>query len=129
MLLIRTVLVSAAVLNSLAAADLMTPVFANHQAAAVIEQALGGAAPELAKGGTVLEQDGDLLQGGDIGWIRVPPPARFQETPPRCKDGVWMRWADAYLHTKDYAGATFGDCYMLASDEGASNIDPYAEGW
>ena len=42
---------SAVVLSCLAAAGLMTPVFANHQAAAVIEQALSGAPPELAKGG------------------------------------------------------------------------------
>jgi hypothetical protein len=40
-----------------------------------------------------------------------------------------MEWADAYVHLKDYAGATFGVCYMLASDEGASYIDRHAKGW
>jgi hypothetical protein len=107
----------------------MTPVFADHQAEAVIEQDLGATPPELAKGGTVLDQEADLLQEGDNGWTRLPPPAHLQETPPMCNDGVWMERADAYLRVKDYAGATFGVCYMLASDEGASYIDRYAEGW
>jgi hypothetical protein len=124
----RTVFVSGVVLGCLVAADLVTPVFANHQAAAVVEQALNGAPPELAKGGTVLDQEGDLLQEGDNGWTRMPPPAHLQETPPMCNAGVWMEWADAYLRMKDSTGATFGVCYMLASDEGASNIDPFAEG-
>jgi hypothetical protein len=122
----RTVFVFAVVLSCLAAAGLTTPAFANHQAAVVIDQALSAAPPELAKGGTVLDQEGDLLQESDEGWKRMPPPAHFQETPPRCNDGLWMEWAAAYLHTKDDAGATFGVCHMLASDEGASNIDPYA---
>ena len=119
---------SAVVVSCLAAAGLMTPVFANHQAAEVIERALSGAPPELAKGGTVLDQEGDHLQEGDNGWTRMPPPAHLQETPPMCNAGVWMEWGDTYLRMKDYTGATFGVCYMLASDEGASNIDPYAEG-
>lgn len=97
----------------------MTPVFANHQAAALIEQALSGAPPELANGGTVLEREGDLLQEGDNGSARMPLPAYLQETPPMCNEGVWMEWADVYLHMKDYAGGTFGVCYMLASGEGA----------
>jgi hypothetical protein len=123
----RTVFVSGVVLGCLVAADLVTPVFANHQAVAVIEQALNGAPPELAKGGTVLDQ-GDLLQEGDNGWTRMPPPAHLQETPPMCNAGVWMEWADAYLRMKDYTSATSGVCYMLASDEGAGNIDPFGEG-
>ena len=126
---VRTVLVFAVVLSCLAATDLVTPVFANHLATAVIEQALSGAPPELAKGGTVLDQEGGLLQEGDDGWTRMPPPAHLQETPPMCNAVVWMEWADAYLLMKDYTGATFGVCYMLASDEGAGNIDPYADGW
>ncbi len=86
----------------------MTPVFANHQAVAVIEQALSGAPPELAK----------PLQEADKGWARMPPPEHLQGNPPMCNAGVWMEWADAYLHRKDYAGETLGVCYMLAGDEG-----------
>ena len=104
----RIVFVSAVVLSCLVAAGLMTPVFAYHQAAAVIEQAPSGAPPELARGGTMLDREGDRLQEGDNGWARRPPPAHLQETPPMCNDGAWMEWADAYLHMKDYAGGTSG---------------------
>ena len=125
----RTVLASALVLSCLAGADLVTPVFANHQVAVVIERALIGAPPELAKGGTVLEQEADLFQESDNGWTRLPSPEVLQDIPPMCSDGVWRKWASAYLYIKDYAGATFGACYMLASDEEASLIDHYARGW
>ena len=118
MRLTRTMFVSAVVLSCLVAAGLMTPVFANHQAAALIEQAPSGAPPELAKSGAVLDREGDLLQEVDNGWPRIPPPAHLQETPPMCNEVVWMEWADAYLHMKDYAGGTLMVCYMLASDEG-----------
>lgn len=120
---------SAVVLSCLAAAGLMTPAFANHQAAAVIEQALSGAPPDLAEGGTVSDQQGDVLQRGDNGWTRMPPPAHLQETPPMCNARVWMEWADAYFHMKDYTRATYGVCYMMASDKGASYIDLTAKGW
>ena len=39
-----------------------------------------------------------------------------------------MEWAQAYMHKKPYAGGKHGISYMLAGDEGSSNIDPYAEG-
>lgn len=45
-----------------------------------------------------------------------------------CMDGEWMLWADAWANKKDYEASTLGISYMLAGDEGASNIDPYAEG-
>lgn len=124
----RTVFLAGVVLSCLAAADLVTPVFANHQTAAVTEQALNGGSPELARRGTVSSQEADLLPEGDNCWTRMPSPAPLQGTPPMCGSGVWKEWADAYLYMKDSAGATVGVCYMLASDEGASNIDPYAEG-
>ena len=113
----RTVFVSAVVLSCLVAAGLLTPVFANHQEAGLIEQALRSA-PELAKGATVLDREGDPLQEGGNGWVRMPPPAHLQETPPMCNEGVWMEWPVAFLHMKDYAGGTLRVCYMLASAEG-----------
>jgi hypothetical protein len=112
----------------LVAAGVVAPVFANHQTALVIERALSGASSEPARGGSVLDQEGDLLQEGDHGSTGMPPPEHFQDITPMCGDGVSMEWPDAYLHMKDYTGATFEVCYMLASDEGAGNIGPFAEG-
>jgi hypothetical protein len=107
----------------------MTLASADHHEAAVIELDAIAAPPEPAKDATVMDREGHVVKLGDNGWTRVPPPAHLQETPPMCNDGAWAEWADAYLHMKDYAGATFGVCYMLASDEGAGNIDPCAKGW
>ena len=119
---------SAVVLSCLAAAGLMTLASADHHEAAEIELAAIAAPPEPAKDATVMDREGHVLKLGDNGRAHGPIPPHFQETPPMCNDGVWMEWADAYLHMKDYAGATFGVCYMLAGDEGANNIDPYSAG-
>jgi hypothetical protein len=43
-------------------------------------------------------------------------------------DGAWMQWADAWSNKKDFTADKLGISYMLAGDEGASNIDPFAEG-
>ena len=43
-------------------------------------------------------------------------------------DNAWMEWADAWSNKKEFAADKLGISYMLAGDEGASNIDPYAEG-
>ncbi len=45
-----------------------------------------------------------------------------------CMDSEWMKWADAWQNKKPYAPESLGISYMMAGDEGASNIDPYAEG-
>jgi hypothetical protein len=69
-----------------------------------------------------------IVKEGTNGWTCMPTPPHLQGTAPMCLDAVWMEWADAYMNKKDYAGGKFGISYMLAGDEGASNIDPYAEG-
>jgi hypothetical protein len=126
--LMRTVFVSAVVLICLAAAGLMTPAFAAHHEAALIEEALSAVPPELAKGATVMDWEMNVLKKGDNGWTCFPTNPHLEGKAPMCHDAVWMGWADAYLNKKDYAGGKFGVSYMLAGDEGASNIDPYAEG-
>lgn len=125
---VRTVLVLAVVVSCLAAAGLMTPVFANHRAAAVIEQAESAEPQKLARSGIVLNQESDLGEGYN-GWMRMPAPAHLQETPPMCTDRVWMEWAETHLQMEAYAGGFFGVCYMLAGDERAGSIAAYAEGW
>lgn len=39
-----------------------------------------------------------------------------------------MAWADAWMNKKPFQAQAMGISYMLAGDEGASNIDPYAKG-
>jgi hypothetical protein len=96
--LMRTVFVSAVVVSCLAAAGLMTPVFAEHHEAAVIDEALGAAPRELAKGATVMDWEGNVLKEGDNGWTCMPtaPDVKARGgANPMCNDGVWMEWADA----------------------------------
>jgi hypothetical protein len=46
-----------------------------------------------------------------------------------CVDRQWMTWLDAYVNARDEVEITaVGIAYMLRGDNGASNIDPYAEG-
>jgi hypothetical protein len=95
---------------------------------ALVKEALKAAPPELAKGATVMDWGMKVLKQGDNGWTCFPTNPHLKGTAPMCHDAVWMEWADAYLNKKDYAGGKFGMSYMLAGDEGASNIDPFAEG-
>ena len=124
----RTVFVFAVVLGVGNTAGLMPAAFADHHEAAIIEEALSAAPPELAAGATVMDWEMKVLKQGDNGWTCMPTPPHLQGTSPMCNDATWMEWADAYLNKKDYAGGKLGVSYMLAGDEGASNIDPYAEG-
>jgi hypothetical protein len=124
----RSGLVSAVVLCCLATGGLPAPVLADHHESALIEEALSAAPPGLAEGATVMDWAGNTLKKGDNGWTCMPTAPHLEGTAPMCNDAVWMEWADAYLNKKDYAGGKFGVSYMLAGDEGASNIDPYAEG-
>jgi hypothetical protein len=45
-----------------------------------------------------------------------------------CFDEAWQAWGDAWMNKKPFTTNRLGISYMLAGDEGASNIDPYAEG-
>lgn len=123
----RSVGVAVGVLSVLGLA-MAGPLPAESHAAAKIEEALSAAPPELAAGAVVMDWDGTVLREGDNGWTCMPTPPHLTGTAPMCNDAVWMEWGDAYLNKKDYAGGKFGISYMLAGDEGASNIDPYAEG-
>lgn len=102
---------------------------AGHEEMALVKEALSAAPTKIAEGAAVMNWDGKMLKEGDNGWTCMPTPPHLKGgRAPMCNDAVWMEWADAYLNKKDYAGGKFGMSYMLAGDEGASNIDPYAEG-
>jgi hypothetical protein len=120
--------VSALVLVCLVAAGGMRPALADHHEAALLEEALSAAPPDLAKGATVTDWENNVLQEGDNGWTCMPTPPHLSGVAPMCFDAVWMEWAHAYLNKQPYAGGKFGLSYMLAGDNGSSNIDPYAEG-
>lgn len=93
-----------------------------------IADALSAAWPGMAKEVTVMDWEGNVLRQGSNGYTCFPTPQMLSGTAPMCMDGEWMEWADAWANKKDYEADALGISYMLAGDEGASNIDPYAEG-
>ncbi|MDX1405315.1 MAG: hypothetical protein R3192_12290 [Woeseiaceae bacterium] len=94
----------------------------------LMADALSAAWPGMAEDATVVDWDGNVLREGSNGYTCFPTPPLLSGTAPMCVDGEWIKWADAWANKKDYQAETLGISYMLAGDEGASNIDPYAEG-
>jgi len=94
----------------------------------LIADALSAAWPEMAESATVVDWEGNVLREGSNGYTCFPTPPMLAGTAPMCMDGVWMTWADAWANKKDFEAGALGISYMLGGDEGASNIDPYAEG-
>lgn len=95
---------------------------------ALIAEALSAAPAELAENAAVMNWEMKVVREGTNGWTCMPTPPHLTGTSPMCVDATWMEWAGHYLNKTPYAGGKFGLSYMLAGDEGASNIDPYAEG-
>ncbi len=98
------------------------------EADAPIADALAAAWPGMAEGATVVDWEGNVLREGSNAYTCLPTPPMLTGTAPMCMDAEWMEWADAWANKKEYSADTLGISYMLAGDEGASNIDPYAEG-
>ena len=105
-----------------------TQSLADDQKDAMIKDALAAAPPTLVDKVTVVDWDGNVLREGTGSYTCFPTPAQLQGSAPMCMDGPWMAWADAWSQKKDLTNEEIGISYMLAGDEGASNIDPYAEG-
>ena len=100
---------------------------ANHEQ--LLKDALSAAPPSLRDKVTVMDWNHNVLQKGTDGtYTCFPTPAQLQGTAPMCMDAAWMEWADAWMNKKPFEAKTIGISYMLAGDEGASNIDPYAKG-
>ena len=93
---------------------------------AMIEDALSAAPPTLRDSATVVDWDGNVLRQGSANYTCYPTPSQLEGTAPMCMDGPWMKWADAWNNKKALTISNLGISYMLAGDEGASNIDPYA---
>ena len=103
-------------------------VIAGEGATDLKKDALSAAWPGMVAGAQVVDWDGNTLKEGDNGYVCLPTPPMLAGTAPMCMDAEWMEWADAWQNKKDFAADRIGISYMLAGDEGASNIDPYAEG-
>jgi len=116
-------------LITLAAAFLIAPVTGSAgEEPDSVADALSAGWPGMAKDATVVDWEGNVLKEGTNGYTCLPTPPMLSGTAPMCMDGEWMKWAGAWQNKEDYAAETLGISYMLSGDEGASNIDPYAEG-
>lgn len=90
-------------------------------------QRLDGVAPaDVLNNATLLHiaENGEVhsVKEGSNGWTCMYPGGD-----PMCVDGEAAKWAQAYI-AQETPPETLGFAYMLLGDEGASNIDPYAEG-
>ena len=94
----------------------------------LLEDALSAAPPTLRDKVTVLDWENNVLQKGDNQYTCFPTPPQLPGKAPMCMDGPWMEWAKAWMNKTPFTAKTLGISYMLAGDEGASNIDPYAKG-
>lgn len=86
----------------------------------------GVAPPAVLENATLLhiidEGEAQPVREGSNGWTCMYP-----GTDPMCADAGAVKWAQAYM-SQEEPPETLGFVYMLLGDEGASNIDPYAEG-
>jgi len=115
--------------SALALAFLATPIVGLAEGERdLLADALSAAWPGMTENATVVDWEGNLLQEGSNGYTCLPTPPMLSGNAPMCMDSEWMKWADAWQNKKDYAPESLGISYMLVGDEGASNIDPYAEG-
>jgi len=90
-------------------------------------QRLEGVAPAaVLENATLLHigEDGETqtVKEGSNGWTCMYPGGD-----PMCADAEAVKWAQAYMGQENPPD-TLGFVYMLLGDEGASNVDPYAEG-
>jgi hypothetical protein len=92
------------------------------------EDALSAGWPGMAAEATVVDWEGNVLKEGTNGYTCLPTPPMLSGNAPMCMDSEWMKWAGAWQNKTHYAPESLGVSYMLAGDEGASNVDPYAEG-
>ncbi len=92
-----------------------------------LDDALSAANADMAANATVVDWEGNVLQEGEGPYTCLPTPPQFTSgRAPMCMDEAWMAWADAWMNQKDFTIDGIGIAYMLAGDEGASNIDPFA---
>ena len=94
----------------------------------VIDEALSAAPSSIAATATVVDWEGNVLRKGSGDFTCLPTAPEMSGSAPMCMDPPWMAWADAWQNKTDVSIDRVGLSYMLAGDDGGSNIDPYAEG-
>jgi hypothetical protein len=94
----------------------------------MIADALSAAPASMAASVTVTDWEGNVLKEGTGPYVCLPTPAQLSGRAPMCFDGPWQVWGDAWMNKTEFSIDGIGISYMLAGDEGASNIDPFAEG-
>lgn len=112
----------------LVCAGFTTSVYADATTDDLIKDALSAAPTALRDKVTVVDWNQKVLKQGSNNYTCFPTPPHLTGKAPMCMDGPWMAWAAAWMGKKPFQAKAMGISYMLAGDEGASNIDPYAKG-
>lgn len=111
-------------------AHIMVPVDladAHTMAGGPLEDALSAGTAKMAAHAKVMDWEGNVLQEGEGAYTCLPTPPLFADgNAPMCMDRQWMAWADAWKKKEDVQVDGIGISYMLAGDEGGSNVDPFA---
>ena len=96
---------------------------------ALIADALSAAPPMIRDTAKVMEWDGKVLKEGSGEYTCLPTHADKRNKggkEPMCLDKQWLAWGDAWMNKKPVKIDAVGIAYMMAGDNGASNVDPYA---
>jgi len=95
--------------------------------AAMIEDALTAAPPDIRETATVKDFEGNVLREGSGTYTCYPSPDGIAG--PMCLDPEWERWMAAWMAQEPFTPSRLAIAYMMAGDSphgGASNIDPFA---
>jgi hypothetical protein len=98
--------------------------------AAITKLAMSAGPADVTKAATIVTMGADMktrqVKAGTNGWVcMVAQMGDLNES--MCLDKQWQSWADAWMNKKDPQVTGVGVAYMLNGDNGASNIDPYAQ--
>jgi uncharacterized protein (TIGR02246 family) len=94
----------------------------------VIDEALLAAPASIAATASVVDWEGNVLRKGSGDFTCLPTAPEMPGTAPMCMDQPWVDWGEAWQNRTEVSIDRVGISYMLAGDDGGSNIDPYAEG-
>ncbi len=98
---------------------------------AMIADALSAAPPQVAATARVVAMDGTVLRegSGPFTCMATPPGMPEGARSPMCLDEEWLAAIRAYgRRDASYRPSRIGIAYMLAGDNGSSNVDPFAAG-
>lgn len=94
--------------------------------AALIEEALSAAPPQVGEVARVMDLEGNVVREGTGAFTCFPAPPDLAG--PMCLDEEWLAWMHAWMHQEPFTPSKVGFAYMLAGDTphgGASNINPF----